>query len=84
VGAFVNALACRGKGRRNPRKHRRFLMTFAVGDATNRETETTELPVKDAEAASILSCGQTAAALNGLYCIGYKGESYARYHKLLP
>jgi hypothetical protein len=84
VGPFVDALACRGKGRRNPRKHRRYLMTFAVGSATARQTETTELPVKDAEAASILSCGQAAAALNGLYCIGYQGESYARYHKLLP
>jgi hypothetical protein len=84
VGSFVNALACRGKGRRNPRKHRRFLLTFAVGNATTRQTETTEIPVKDAEAASILSCGQAAAALNGLYCIGYQGESYARYHKLLP
>jgi hypothetical protein len=84
VGDFENALACRGKGRRNPRKHRRFLMTFAVGDATNRQTETTELPVKEAEAASILACGQAAAGLAGLYCIGYRGESYARYHKLLP
>lgn len=89
VGNFVNNLACRGQGRRNPRKHRRFELTFATKndptDATEgSSTETAELPVKDAEAASILACGQAAAALAGAYCIGYRGESYSRYHKLLP
>ena len=89
VGAFEEALACRGKGRRNPRKHRRYTLTFATkaDPASTTEaakTETAELPVKSAAAADILSCGQAAAALNGAYCIGYQGESYARYHKLLP
>ena len=89
VGDFVDALACRGKGKRNPRKHRRFILTFATktdpaDTAESAQTETAELPVKDAEAASILTCGQNAAALAGAYCIGYQGESYARYHKLLP
>lgn len=89
VGAFSNALACRGKGRRNPRKHRRYLLTFATkGDPADAaevaSTETAELPVRSAAAADILSCGQAAAALNGAYCIGYEGESYSRYHKLLP
>lgn len=84
VGLFSNALACRGKGRRNPRKHRRYTLTFAVGDPENRETETAELPVRSSTAADILACGQDAAALTGAYCIGYQGESYSRYHKLLP
>ncbi len=88
VGAFTNTLACRGKGRRNPRKHRRYLLTFATKadplDTTeDAGTETAELPVANSAAADILSCGQAAAALNGAYCIGYFGESYSRYHKLL-
>ena len=89
VGAFEDALACRGQGRRNPRKHRRFELTFATkldpASATEPiQTETAQLPVKSATAADILTCGQAAAGLAGAYCIGYKGESYARYHKLLP
>ena len=88
VGAFSNALACRGKGRRNPRKHRRYILTFATKDtpASTTEvakTETAELPVADSAAAGILACGQAAAALAGAYCIGYRGESYSRFHKLL-
>jgi hypothetical protein len=88
VGTFSNTLACRGKGRRNPRRHRRYLLTFAtktnVADAEEPVlTETAELPISSAVAADILSCGQAAAALNGAYCIGYEGESYSRYHKLL-
>lgn len=89
VGDFDNALACRGSGRRNPRKHRRYILTSAtkgdIADATEgAQTEINELPVKDAAAASILTCGQNAAALSGVYCIGYMGESYSRFHKLLP
>lgn len=88
VGDFEDALACRGKGRRNPRKHRRYILTIqtpvnasALPGATR--TEQIELPVKSATAADILTCGQGAAALSGVYCIGYRGESYGQYHKLL-
>ncbi len=89
VGAFVDNLPCRGKGRRNPRQHRRYELTFATkldpADTTEAgQTETAELPVAQQDAADILACGQAAAALNGAYCIGYRGESYSRYHKLLP
>ncbi|MEM7762095.1 MAG: hypothetical protein AAF298_28860 [Cyanobacteria bacterium P01_A01_bin.40] len=92
VGDFENTLACRGKGRKNPRKHRRFELTFAVGTAGANPgdppnitgTETIELPVKSSLAADILSCGQAAAALPGAYCINYTGESYDRFHKILP
>ena len=88
VGAFSDNLACRGKGRRNPRKHRRYILTLAVkrdiADATeNAATEVKELPVTNAEATEILNCGQDAASLAGVYCIGYQGESYSRFHKLL-
>ena len=89
VGDFVKALPCPGRGRRNPLKHRRFELIFAVG-ATNpdgsvtvEDSESIELPVKSNVAADILSCGQSAAGLAGVYCIGYRGESYDRYHKLL-
>lgn len=88
VGNFVNSLPCRGKGRKNPRKHRRYILTFATkadpnDTAEGAATETAELPVRSDSAADILSCGQAAVALNGAYCIGYVGESYSRYHKLL-
>ena len=88
VGDFNPALACRGKGRTNPRKHRRYQLTFAIkSDPTSEteaaKTETNELPVKSAAATDILACGQAAASLTGVYCIGYRGESYARYHRLL-
>ena len=89
VGDFEKALACRGGGRRNPRKHRRYELTFATKTDITSETEvaateTAQLPVKDSDAAAILTCGQNAAQLAGVYCIGYRGESYDRYHKLLP
>lgn len=84
VGDFVDQLACRGKGRKNPRKHRRFILTLAVGATGEAQTETAELPIKSSLAADILTCGQAAAALAGVYCIGYQGESYSRYHRLLP
>lgn len=89
VGDFAEALTCRGQGRRNPRKHRRYELTFFTkADPTNTDeaaqTETAELPVVGATAAEILSCGTAATNLAGLYCIGYRGEDYARYHKLLP
>ncbi len=88
VGDFSEALACRGRGRKNPRKHRRFELTFATktdvaSETESALTETAELPVKSAAAADILSCGQSAAQLAGVYCIGYRGESYSRYHRLL-
>lgn len=88
VGDFEDALACRGRGRRNPRKHRRYILTFQTPvnnsalPGTTR-TEQIELPVRNSTASDILTCGQNAAALTGLYCIGYKGESYGQYHKLL-
>ena len=88
IGNFLDLQNC-GNGRRNPRKHRRFMLTFATKadptDATEgAQTETIELPVKDSAAADILTCGSGAAGLTGLYCIGYKGESHSRFHKFLP
>ncbi len=89
VGALTQVLPCRGKGKRNPRKHRRFELTFLTRldptDATEEaQTETAELPVVSAAAADILTCGQAAAGLAGAYCIGYRGESYRLYGNLLP
>jgi hypothetical protein len=77
--------------RRNPRKHRRFLLSIATkfdiaDNAESPQTETIELPVKSAVATgkgSIKECGEAAAAMPGVYCVGYRGESYDRVHKLL-
>ena len=85
-------MPCRGKGRRNPYQHRRFELTFAVGTPgvnlgdppTIDGTETIELPVRATTATDILNCGVAAASLQGAYCIGYRGESYSRFHKILP
>ena len=93
VGDFETVLACRGKGRKNPREHRRFGLTLAIGTQSISEdgtpnfeitdTETIEVPVKSGLASEILTCGQAAASLLGVYCIEYKGESYDRFHKTL-
>lgn len=91
VGDFETVLPCRGKGRSNPRQHRRYELTLAIGTAganpgdppTITGTETIEVPVSSGEPSEILTCGQAAAALAGVYCISYKGESYDRFHKIL-
>ena len=88
VGNFLSVVACVGQGRRNPRKHRRYTLTLITSaDPTNNtlptESETIEVPVVSQAASDILTCGQTLAALNGVYCIGYQGESFSRFHKLL-
>lgn len=88
IGDLLNLQSC-GNGKRNPRKHRRFELEFLTrlapddGDETPQK-ETIQLPVASSSAADILSCGQAAAALPGLVCIGYMGESYSRVHRVLP
>lgn len=87
IGELLTIASC-GNGRRNPRRHRRYKLDFLTqlnvedGDETP-ETESIELPVASATAGEILACGRAAAALNGVYCIGYEGESFSRLHRLL-
>ncbi|MGL5875047.1 MAG: hypothetical protein ACRC2R_22235 [Xenococcaceae cyanobacterium] len=84
VGELSNAPAC-GGGSGSKRKHRRYIFQFATlldGNAI-KETETIEMPLKSSDASAIKTCGQAAAALPGLMCIGYKGESYDKFHKVL-
>lgn len=87
IGDFLTLLNC-GNGRRNPRKHRRYILAFSTkadpaagGEAA--QTETIEVPVAGAGALDVLACGNSLVTLPGLYCIGFKGESYSRVHKLL-
>ena len=87
IGDLLDIQSC-GNGRRNPRKHRRFLLTFATkadptDTAEGAQTETIELPVADHLATGIEACANEAAGLEGLYCLGYQGESYSRIHKLI-
>lgn len=87
TGGLLNLLNC-GNGRRNPRKHRRFTLTFATkfnvaAEAESPQSELIELPCANNTTPNILACGKAAAALTGLYCIGYQGESYDRVHKLM-
>lgn len=88
TGGLINITAC-GNGRRNPRKHRRYIVEFATKldptDTNEKEqTESIEVPVQSDVNAEIFACGEKLAALQGAYCIGYRGESYDRVHKLLP
>lgn len=82
VGTLSQAKSCTSS---RDRDHRRFLLNFATKIENDEitETESIELPHKDSDAAGIKSCGQAAAALTGLLCIGYRGESYSKYHKVL-
>jgi len=88
VGNFVDILACPSGGKR-VREHRRFLVTTRtkldpVSATETAQSELNEVPVNDYAGADILTCGQAIAVLNGVYCVGYRGESYSRFHKLLP
>lgn len=88
TGGIKSVVAC-GNGRRNPRKHRRFILKFVtqtdIASVTETpQTETIEVPVSSSVPSEIQTCGTDLAALAGAYCIGYKGESYSRVHQLLP
>lgn len=82
VGTLSQAKSCVSS---RDRDHRRFILNFAtkIENGIITETETIELPHRLAAAASIKACGQAAAALPGLQCISYKGESYSKFHKVL-
>lgn len=87
VGDFEDVIACaRGRGRSNPLEHRRFVLTFLVESdplvpGTGIRSEQIEVPVTDFD--GVNACGQDLVGLTGLYCIGYRGESYSRFHKVL-
>lgn len=88
AGALQEIIGC-ANGRRNPLKHRRYILDFVTkldptDTAENSQTESIEMPIASNTAADILTCGRNLAALDGAYCIGYKGESYSRIHRLLP
>ncbi len=97
AGEFEIAVPCpRSAGRLNPLKHRRFVMTFltksaAVNDSGNPpagieagyKPERTEVPVQHYDAGLIKTCGEGLASLTGAYCIGYLGESYRLFHRLV-
>lgn len=89
AGDLVSAqLSCGGVNR----DHRRYFLDFAVREGENQENaegdnnpitaQKKELPVSAWQASEILQCGQDAAALAGLFCIGYRGESFSRFHTI--
>ncbi len=87
IGDFLEILNC-GNGRRNPRKHRRFILDFStkadpLDTAETPQSERIEVPVAGAGVLDILACGNNLVTLPGLYCIGYMGESHSRFHKFL-
>lgn len=87
IGNFLTILNC-GNGRRNPRSHRRFILDFATkadpaSTTEDAQSEKIEVPVAGGGALDVLACGNQLAALTGLYCIGFQGESHSRFHKFL-
>ncbi len=87
AGTVQDSVGC-GNGRRNPMKHRRFIVDFVTkldptDAAENSQTESIEVPTASSSEADILNCGRAIAALPGAYCIGYKGESHSRIHRLI-
>jgi hypothetical protein len=82
VGNLSLAKSCTSS---RDREHRRFLLNFATKVENNviKEIESIELPHAKSDAGSIKTCGQSAAQLTGLLCIGYRGESYSRFQKVL-
>ena len=87
AGTVQEIVGC-GNGRRNPMKHRRFIVDFVTkldptDAAENSQTESIEVPTASSSEADILNCGRAIAALPGAYCIGYKGESHSRIHRLI-
>ena len=54
-----------------------------AGADVDFSSERTEVPVQHHEAGLIKTCGEGLAKLVGAYCIGYQGESYRLYHRLL-
>lgn len=96
VGDFQSITPCPTGNRRNPLKHRRYELSFLsksqeVADPDNPPdgieaefaSEQIEVPVKASSASDIKTCGENLAGLTGVYCIGYRGESYSRFHRLL-
>lgn len=87
VGSFVEQISCpRGRSRSNPLDHRRFILTFIVEldpstPGAGIQSEQIELPITDQ--GGVAACGADVAGLTGLYCMGYRGESYSRFHKVL-
>ena len=89
AGLLVPArLNCGGANR----EHRRYLIDFAVREGENQENvegdntpisaQRKELPVSAWSESEILECGQNAAALTGVFCISYRGESFSRFHTI--
>lgn len=81
AGQLGNAVGCGGK-LSSQRKARRFILKFATAIENGQitESETSELPVKNLD---VSACGQLLAGLNGLVCVAYRGEDYAKFHKSL-
>jgi len=87
AGNLLSTISC-SNGRRRIRKHRRYKLQFATKvDPTDVNeaplTESIEVPVKDFTGSLINDCGGNLTSLDGLYCIGYQGESYKQIHNLL-
>ena len=87
TGGFLNVTTC-PKGRRKERQHRRYILSFFTRTDPDisveiPKLETIEMPVSAFQGTSISGCGENLAGLPGLFCLGYKGESFKRVHTLL-
>lgn len=66
----------------DPRIPRRFLVQSVVNQNAAIISQTAEIPVAGHLPASILAIGQQIAAATSTQCVGYRGESNSRFHRL--
>jgi hypothetical protein len=85
VGQFEPKLPCATS---SSWKYRRYIVTSKVSadpqdNGLVASYETAGIPVKDREAAQMVTCGRALANLNSTICLEYKGEKNGRFHLLL-
>jgi hypothetical protein len=76
-----SVISCRTGTRHN---HRRYIATALIDrNGVTRPTKI-EIPVAASGAGDIRTAGELIAALPSVACLEYQGESYDRFHKLVP
>lgn len=78
---LVAVNACPGS---DPRTSRRYIVQSLVTENAIVRSQVAELPMFNHLASEIAAAGVAIATLRHVQCIGYKGETNDRFHKLLP
>jgi hypothetical protein len=77
----ASVIGCRTGTRHD---HRRYIVTAMISrDGQIRPTKI-EVPVAASVSADIRTAGETLSTIPSVACVEYQGESYDRFHKLVP